>query len=414
MFEQLFRKPSAWARHRNAPFAEERERFLRHLADQGWSRRSLSAVAIELKIVVQEIDLLHRPQVTLEEIKRAANRWARRQIRRGRSKRLWYSWRLFERTARQWLSFMGRLVSLQPKEVPGQEFINEYATWMEQDCGFSSSTILSRRWHLGRFFAWYSTQGRSLSQISVTDIDRYVAIECKSWSRRTLATTLGRLRAFFRYAESRGWCTDGIADAIETPRTYQHENIPLGPCWVDVKRLLNSTRTNRPQDIRDRAILLLLAVYGLRRGEVIRLCLEDFDWENELLHIPRHKQRRKVTYPLIRSVGDAVLRYLKEVRPRCAKREVFLAHNAPIRSMSAGRVGSMVGQRTRDLGIQAPKLGPHALRHACATHLVSQGFSFKEIGDHLGHRSPITTRVYAKVDLAGLRQVASFDLGGIL
>jgi integrase/recombinase XerD len=58
--------------------------------------------------------------------------------------------------------------------------------------------------------------------------------------------------------------------------------------------------------------------------------------------------------------------------------------------------------------------GPHALRHACASHLMEQGLSLKEIGDHLGHRLPDTTRIYAKVDLAGLRRVADFDLGGLL
>jgi site-specific recombinase XerD len=46
-------------------------------------------------------------------------------------------------------------------------------------------------------------------------------------------------------------------------------------------------------------------------------------------------------------------------------------------------------------------------------HLVAEGFSLKEIGDHLGHRSAFSTRTYAKVDLAALREVASFDLGGL-
>jgi integrase/recombinase XerD len=54
------------------------------------------------------------------------------------------------------------------------------------------------------------------------------------------------------------------------------------------------------------------------------------------------------------------------------------------------------------------------LRHACAGHLVEEGFSLKEIGDHLGHRSSSATRIYAKVDLPGLREVATFDLGGLI
>jgi site-specific recombinase XerD len=58
--------------------------------------------------------------------------------------------------------------------------------------------------------------------------------------------------------------------------------------------------------------------------------------------------------------------------------------------------------------------GPHVLRHACATHLLAEGCSLKEIGDHLGHRDPEATRIYAKVDVAGLRQVADFSLQGVL
>ncbi|MER9121216.1 tyrosine-type recombinase/integrase [Mesorhizobium sp. M0954] len=67
------------------------------------------------------------------------------------------------------------------------------------------------------------------------------------------------------------------------------------------------------------------------------------------------------------------------------------------------------------LGIPVPNHhGPHCLRHACATRLVATGLSLKEIGDHLGHRSAYATRVYAKVDLTGLREVADFDLRGLV
>jgi site-specific recombinase XerD len=68
----------------------------------------------------------------------------------------------------------------------------------------------------------------------------------------------------------------------------------------------------------------------------------------------------------------------------------------------------------RRSGIQAPHRGPHVLRHACAGHLLARGLSLKEIGDHLGHRRPDSTRIYAKVDLPGLREVAAFDLGGLV
>lgn len=71
-------------------------------------------------------------------------------------------------------------------------------------------------------------------------------------------------------------------------------------------------------------------------------------------------------------------------------------------------------RRLHALGIPLPHYGSHILRSACATHLLAEGLSLKEIGDHLGHRHPDTTRIYAKVDLTALRQVADFDLGGLV
>jgi site-specific recombinase XerD len=68
----------------------------------------------------------------------------------------------------------------------------------------------------------------------------------------------------------------------------------------------------------------------------------------------------------------------------------------------------------RALNLPLRHVGPHALRHACATHLLAEGLTMKEIGDHLGHRSADSTAHYARVDLTGLREVADFDLGGLL
>ena len=58
--------------------------------------------------------------------------------------------------------------------------------------------------------------------------------------------------------------------------------------------------------------------------------------------------------------------------------------------------------------------GAHALRHACATHLLEQGLSLKDIGDHLGHRNLNSTTIYAPVNLTGLREVANLSLAGLL
>jgi integrase/recombinase XerD len=201
---------------------------------------------------------------------------------------------------------------------------------------------------------------------------------------------------------------------VSGPHIYRHHDLPLGPSWEDVRKLIESTGSDEPTDIRDRAILMLFAVYGLRAGEVAALQLDDLDWEQDRLTVPRSKQRRRHMYPLIPSVGQAIRRYLKDVRPPCALHQVFLKVLAPVGPMTSRSLYAIVAARLKRLGIEARRYGPHALRHACAGRLLSEGLSLKEIGDHLGHRSLNSTRVYAKVDLHGLREVAAFDLGEVV
>ena len=159
---------------------------------------------------------------------------------------------------------------------------------------------------------------------------------------------------------------------------------------------------------------MLLAIYGLRSGEVRKLRLADLDWSREIITVERHKQRRTQCYPLVAAVGDAILQYLRQVRPDCSRRELFLTMRPPFRPLSSSCMYHVASRRISALGIQTRHQGPHCLRHACASHLVAEQFSLKEIGDHLGHRSTLTTSIYAKVDLSGLREVADVDLGGLL
>jgi len=178
--------------------------------------------------------------------------------------------------------------------------------------------------------------------------------------------------------------------------------------------LIESVSDENPTHIRNRAVIVLLAVYAFRINEVSKLTLDDIDWEVERLHVRRSKLKKVEEYPLATEVGTAILRYLKEVRPRSSRRELFLTLRAPYRPLSAASLGARVGTLVRRLGIKLAHYGPHALRHACATHLLAQGLSLKQIGDHLGHRSAQATRIYAKVDVSSLRQVADQTLAGLV
>ena len=415
MFEALFRHPRVLARHRDGPSAEERDRFLAHCAHAGAAHASLLRLASELLLVARRIDISSTTAISILEIEAAADSWARHQRRHHRISDPKFCRQRFVQVATDWLSFLARLQTTPAAPCAGAGLVDEFANYMRLERGLSPHTIRKRCWHAQAFLNWLSEQDWSIAEVNLEQVDAFLATKgSQGWCRVSIATAASALRSFFVHLAAGGRCGERFAAGIEGPRLFKHEALPLGPQWEDVRRLIASADTDRPKDIRDRAILLLLAVYGLRRSKVVALSLDDLSWEREILHVSRPKQRRKQRYPLTTDVGNAVLRYLQQVRPRCASRSLFLRIKAPVRPLTPGSLHYLVTARMRALDICCPRHGPHAIRHACATHLVAEGLSLKQIGDHLGHRSPHATRTYAKVDLVGLRQVADFDLGALL
>lgn len=292
-----------------------------------------------------------------------------------------------------------------------QAWLSEFEAYMINERGLSIATRRGRHSVIGRFLGTVGSND-SPAVLTIKNVDSFLQSlgEQGHHSRASLQMIAGCLRAFCRYGATRGWCDRGLADAIKSPRVYSLDSVPIGPSWEDVKRLLALTDGNKLTDIRARAILMLLAVYGLRAGEVKRLLLDDLDWERELLSVSCSKTRRKRIFPLSRPVGDAVLIYIKQARLHSRHREVFLT----LDGRPLVDIYTIVSRRLRQLGVHIPHHGPHSLRHACATHLLAEGLSLKQIGDHLGHQDTDSTRIYAKVDLTGLRKVADIDLGGLL
>lgn len=303
----------------------------------------------------------------------------------------------------------------QGERLPHNHPLQVFLTFLQQERGFAEATIINRRRSLMPFLAWLAGKGVELSEVSPTTISAYfTGAVAGRWKRSSISFHVQSLRSFFRYAHSRGWCVAGIAESIDAPRLYTHENLPQGPTWEEVQKLLSSVRGTSPAHVRSRCAILLCAVYGFRVGEVCRLRLEDIDWAEERIAVRRPKQRKIQTYPLITEVGNALLRYLKKVRPICAHREVFVTFRRPYRPVSVGALSTMTQKLQKRVGLKLKRYGPHALRHACATHLLAQGLTLKEVGDHLGHVSVAATRIYAKVDLTGLREVAAFDVSPLV
>lgn len=374
----------------------------------------LKKIAWILLSIAPHIDLEHG-NVTTRDIELAVDNRGRFKHSSERTQNPQGSRQLFIHIATEWMRSLGYFEPPREQESPFAAQIAAFARHLHEERGLSPVTISTRCERVARFFECLDPNRNSLCKISIADVDAFIEAKGNNgWRRSSLASLVSSLRSFFRYAESQTWCDLGFAVAIDSPRLYAQEGLPKGPRWEDVQRLLAITQGNRPADVRAHAILMLLAVYGLRRGEVSRMQLDDLDWAGERIIVTRQKQRRSQSYPLVSAVGEAILRYLREVRPSCAHRSLFLTLAAPIRPLSALSITPIVRSRLQAIGVDLPRRGAHCLRHACANHLQASGFSLKQIGDYLGHRTANSTVSYTKIDLAGLRQVAELDLEGLL
>jgi len=415
MFETLFTYPRVLRRHQEGPLAAERAAYLSELAGQGMARGTILRRSSYCLCVAVELERWPPDRCFDEdEVKALAEEWAAQRPASGRASSPRWPEAHFRFAATDFLQSIGRLRAA-PAAAPGRydAELDDFIAAQREGRWLSEATCRSARWQITRFLDYLEQRDVVLVDVGATDVDAFFEHMAQRWSRRSLRTSAKMLRAWFGYCERRGWVRAGLADGILSPRVYRHEGLPLGPTWDAVGRMLVETNGDDAASLRDHALILLLSVYGLRSGAVRRLRLDDIDWVRDQIRFVRSKSKREETAPLEPRVGNAIARYLRDGRPETDSRVVFLTVRAPHRPLSAGGLYNVVKSRLPKEGLPRRGCGPHGLRHACARHLVESGRSFKEVGDHLGHRSPDATRIYAKVDLTSLRKVAFDDLGGL-
>ncbi|MGB7592161.1 MAG: site-specific integrase [Terriglobia bacterium] len=413
MFDQLVKRSDAVWIYSTGRFAEERRAFLCDLNERGYGFRTLRNVNKFLLVIAERVNVRQRMPITERQIVRAARDWAAKTCSPGCSHEARETvTKRFIFVAKKWFRFLGkwREPGRNPQFKPE---LDSFLKELRDERGYTDQTISTRESELNLFFEWLGQLGISLKEVSPQILAAYfVQNKARGWKKTTVKAYGNSLRAFFRYATRRGWCAPGLAKTIQSPRIYSNAGLPEGPSWEQVQRLIANLNTERPSHIRDRAIILLLAVYGLRISEACGLTLDDVDWANEKLRVRRLKNKRIQEFPLTAEVGNAILKYLQNVRPRGSSRFLFLTLRKPHRPMRGRSASSTVARHVRALG-PLPHYGPHSLTLACASHLLDEGFSIKEIGDQLGHRSPRSTQIYAKVERKKLVQVAGVKLSSL-
>ena len=148
----------------------------------------------------------------------------------------------------------------QGESLPYNHHLHQFLTFLKHERGFADATIVNRERSLKPFLGWLVAQDVPLSAVSPVVITKYfTGIVAGRWKRTTVSFHVQSLRSFFRYASSRGWCAAGIAESIDAPRLYTHENLPQGPSWEEVKKLLASVNGASPVQIYFKIYLPLMA-----------------------------------------------------------------------------------------------------------------------------------------------------------
>lgn len=283
------------------------------------------------------------------------------------------------------------------------ELIVEFECWMQTHRGVKPSTLKTYRRHAIELLSTLSQQSEPLT---AARLHAFILAYSKHHGCAIAKTRVQACRMFLRFLIATERCQPDLDAAIPNIAQWRLATLPKYLAPADVERILAGCNGARPIDLRDRAILLLLARLGLRASEVADLKLGDIDWSHGTFAVIG-KSRREARLPLPQDVGDAILSYLRHARPHVHCDHVFISAVAPWTPITRDTIKHAVSHAIRRAGVEAPSFGPHILRHSAATGLLRQGASLQVIGEVLRHRSIDTTALYAKVDVGLLHQVAT-------
>ena len=245
-----------------------------------------------------------------------------------------------------------------------------------------------------------------VSRIAPEDIERFMTRYTNGWTAGSRSTVCVSLRSYFRFKAIWGEPADRLAEAIPKIATGRLVGLPHTVPIEKIEQLFAAFDRNSAVGRRDFAIAHFLVDLGLRAGEVPRLTLEDINWRQGTIYV-HGKGRRVDLLPLPTALGRAITQYLRHGRPSTTSRVLFMRHRAPLDApITAAIVRKVICSAARRCGIAALTHGPHRLRHAAAQRLLQNGATLKTVADFLRHRSLDTTKIYTKIDLHSLAEVA--------
>jgi integrase/recombinase XerC len=285
----------------------------------------------------------------------------------------------------------------------------DYTRHLEKERNLSEHTIRAYVGDLDSFFAHLTLQKvPSIGDITLAHIRAWLATQqVKGGARTTLSRRATSIRLFTKWAFKNGFLAKDVGATLATPKA--HRTLPDVLSVSDATTAMDSLATRVAEEesalsIRDCAIVELLYATGARVSELCGLDIDDIDYSRNTIRV-LGKGNKERTIPLGAPAMKALEKWLKEARAE-------LATDKSASSVFLGARGKRIDQRTvRTVVYEAlsaleglQKLGPHALRHSAATHLLEGGADLRTVQEILGHASLATTQIYTHVSTERLQK----------
>ncbi len=222
----------------------------------------------------------------------------------------------------------------------------------------------------------------------------------------TISRKIASLRAFFKYLLREGRVKNNPAEMVQLPKIDKYL-----PTFLSVDEVFSLVDTEFKSDVfglRDKAIIELCYSSGIRVGELAGLNVDDIDWTSSLAKI-RGKGKKERIVPIGGPALEALKNYIKK-RNELRKRNLVTDIEDPLflnrfgTRITTRSVGRLLDKYVLLSGINR-KIGPHALRHTFATHLMDEGADMRVIQELLGHESLSTTQKYTSMSVSKLLEV---------
>jgi site-specific recombinase XerD len=269
--------------------------------------------------------------------------------------------------------------------------------------GLSSETVRSRRDELDRLGCWLK---RRRPKPGLEEVDGQVLIEYLRWrthfhAKATVAGVASKVRCFGEYLVEDGVWAQNPMRWVRGPRLDRRGKLPRRIGAEHMRKLWEAAGQQRGRYQQRLAVAVLSLLYGtgMRRGELERLNLEDWQREEKVLRIDGRKSGCERSVPLAEGIGRCLEGYLpyrqNQLERQGRQGEAALLINREGRRLSAQCLGLLVHRLARRA--QVPLVSLHQFRHTCASDLLENGASLLEVQQVLGHKRVNTTSGYLQI-----------------